>query len=123
MSHIALIEDNADNRLLIEAMIGHLYDVRSYEDGPTGLAGIRQSRPAVLLLDISLPGMDGIRVLQAIRADSELAQLTVIAVTAHAMDGDREHYLSLGFDGYVVKPIVDERVLLDAIREHLGPDA
>lgn len=115
MNHIALIEDSADNRLLIEAMIGHLYDIVGYEDGPSGLEGIKANRPMLLLLDISLPGMDGIRVLEAIRQDPDLKDLPVIAVTAHAMDGDRDHYLGLGFDGYVVKPIVDEQLLLDAI--------
>jgi CheY-like chemotaxis protein len=120
MNHIALIEDNADNRLLIEAMIGHIYDIVEYEDGQSGLAGMRASRPALLLLDISLPGIDGIRVLQYMKEDEALRDIPVVAVTAHAMSGDREHYLSLGFDDYVVKPIVDDAVLLEAIARLLN---
>ena len=76
-------------------------------------------RPALVLLDISLPGMDGTAVLAALRADPELKDLPVIALTAHAMAGDREKYLGLGFDGYLTKPIVDERVLIDGIAQLL----
>ena len=78
-----------------------------------------------MLLDISLPEMDGAEVLRRIRADAQLRALPVIALTAHAMSGDREKFLGAGFNGYVTKPIVDENVLLDAIQRLLpaGPPA
>jgi CheY-like chemotaxis protein len=119
MKRIALIEDNADNRLLARAILEELYDVEEYESGAEALAGLRRARPDLVLLDISLPAMDGTEVLRHIRADAGLQSLPVVALTAHAMSGDREHYLSLGFDAYVTKPIVDEQVLLDEIERLL----
>jgi CheY-like chemotaxis protein len=72
------------------------------------------------LLDVSLPEMDGTEVLRRIRADDRLRHLPVIALTAHAMATDREKFLAAGFDDYVSKPIVDENLLLDAIKSKLS---
>lgn len=115
MPLIALIEDNEDNRLLLQVMLGETYALAEYPTGPAGLAGIRARRPNLLLLDISLPGMDGLEVLAELRADPALASLPVIALTAHAMAGDRERLLAAGFDEYISKPILDESVLFQAI--------
>jgi len=113
---IAVVEDNPDNRLLLQALLADTYLIDEYEDGATALAGIVTSRPALVLLDISLPGMDGPEVLKRLRAAPTFAGIPVIALTAHAMSGDREKYLALGFDGYVTKPILDEEILFAAIR-------
>lgn len=120
MKRIALVEDNADNRLLVQAILEDSYQVEEYESGAAALAGLGRARPDLVLLDISLPGMDGIEVLREIRAAPSLAGLPVVALTAHAMAGDREKYLGLGFDDYVTKPIVDESVLLAAIGRLIG---
>ena len=120
MKRVAVVEDNPDNRLLVQAMLEDLYELSEYENGAEALAGLQQNRPDLVLLDISLPEMDGPEVLRNIRADENLRGLPVIALTAHAMAGDREKYLSAGFDGYVTKPITDENVLLDLI-DHLLP--
>ena len=112
---IAVIEDNPDNRLLLQALLDDKYDLDEYEDGPSALAGMAASPPALALLDISLPGMDGSEVLRRLRASAALAATPVIALTAHAMAGDRERFLGEGFNGYVTKPIVDEEVLYAAI--------
>ena len=112
---IAVIEDNPDNRLLLQALLDDKYDLDEYEDGPRALAGMGASPPALVLLDISLPGMDGSEVLRRLRATPPLAKIPVIALTAHAMSGDRERFLAEGFDGYVTKPIVDEEILNAAI--------
>jgi two-component system, cell cycle response regulator DivK len=121
MKHrLALVEDNLDNRILAHALLDDRYDLADYEDGAAALAGLAGSRPDLVLLDVSLPGMDGIEVLRRLRADPALAGLPVIALTAHAMAGDREKYLSLGFDDYVTKPIIDEQLLFLAIARHLG---
>ena len=120
MSIIAVVEDNPDNRLLLHALLDDAYDIVEFENGVDALAGLRAGRPDLVLLDISLPGMDGNEILAHIRADSALRSLPVIALTAHAMIGDREKYLAGGFDDYVTKPIVDEAILIGAIERGLG---
>ena len=118
---IAVVEDNADNRLLIDAILGETYRLDEYATGTEALERMPGNPPALVLLDVSLPGMDGLDVLARMRRDAVLRDVPVVAVTAHAMAGDRERYLAAGFDGYVPKPIVDERVLIEAI-ERLLPN-
>ena len=121
MKRIALVEDNPDNQLLIRVMLQDVYEVAGYETGTAALAGLRADKPDLVLLDISLPEMDGTQVLRSIRSDPALRALPVIALTAHAMAGDREKYLAEGFDDYVTKPILEESVLLEAIARALPP--
>lgn len=120
MKTIAVVEDNPDNRLLVRAILEDRYDVVEYAGGAEALHGMRATPPDLVLLDISLPEMDGTDVLALMRTDERLRALPVIALTAHAMAGDREKYLAAGFNEYVTKPIVDEAVLLDAIARFLG---
>jgi CheY-like chemotaxis protein len=120
MTTIAIVEDNSDNRLLLQAILDGLYDLVEYENGTDALAGLAGSLPDLVLLDISLPGMDGNEILSRIRADQRLRKLPVIALTAHAMSGDREKYLAAGFNDYITKPIVDETILLSAIDRWLA---
>lgn len=119
MKKIAVVEDNPDNRLLVQVILEPLYEVVEYETGFAALEGLPKEKPDLVLLDISLPEMDGSEVLRRIRADAQLRTLPVIALTAHAMTGDREKYLGAGFNDYVTKPIVDENILLDAIKRLL----
>ena len=119
MRTIAVVEDNADNRLLLQAILDGEYSLVEYDNGIDALAGLSASLPELVLLDISLPGMDGNEILIRIRADEKLRHLPVIALTAHAMSGDREKYLAAGFNDYITKPIVDETVLLGAIARWL----
>ena len=119
MKTIAVVEDNADNRLLLQAILDGLYQVVEYENGVDALAGLSAALPDLVLLDISLPGMDGNEILARIRADDRLRRLPVIALTAHAMAGDREKYLAAGFNDYITKPIVDETLLLQAMERWL----
>ncbi len=120
MKKVVVVEDNPDNRELVHVILSDVYDVTEYETGPEALEGIRRNRPDVILLDISLPQMDGPEVVRNIRADASLRDIPVIALTAHAMVGDREKYLAAGFNDYVTKPIIDEGVLLATIERWLG---
>ena len=120
MSTVAVVEDNADNRLLVRAILGDAYDVREFASGDEALAAFARAVPDLVLLDISLPGLSGLEVIARLRADARLARVPVVALTAHAMDGDRRRYLAAGFDGYVAKPILHETILLDAIARALA---
>ncbi len=119
MRKIAIVEDNPDNLLLFQAMLEGFYTVTAYETGPEALQGLQQQPPDLVLLDISLPEMDGTEVLRRLRQDPTLRHLPVIALTAHAMAGDREAFLAAGFDEYITKPILDEQILLHAVARFL----
>jgi len=118
---IAVVEDNDDNRLLLHALLDEQYELRDYEAGPEALLGMDAAVPELVLLDISLPGMDGVEVLSRMRRNDKLRHLYVIALTAHAMTGDRERFFAAGFNDYVTKPIVDETLLLKAIERAWPP--
>ena len=122
MKRVAVIEDNPDNRLLVEAILDDEYELIEFDNGPQALEELPASPPDLVLLDISLPGMDGTEVLRKMRSDPRLAEVPAIALTAHAMLGDRERFLAAGFDDYVSKPLVDEDLLLNAIAAQLDRD-
>ena len=120
MSHkVAVVEDNPDNRMLVQALLEDRYDISEYETGVEAVEGLPDNIPDLILLDISLPEMDGTEVLAWLRDRDDLRDVPVIALTAHAMAGDREKFLSIGFNDYVTKPIVDEDLLIDAIERCL----
>ena len=116
---IAVVEDNPDNRFLVQALLEDTYEISEFETGQEAVAGLLEDNPDLVLLDISLPEMDGTEVLAWIREQEVFKDLPVIALTAHAMAGDREKYLAAGFNDYVTKPIIDESVLLEAIERWL----
>lgn len=117
---LAIVEDNPDNRMLLEVLLGRDYELSVYDSGEAALAGIRTDPPALVVLDISLPRVDGTEVLRRLRADDQLRAIPVVALTAHAMPGDRDTFLTMGFDDYVSKPIVDVDILARAIRRLVG---
>lgn len=118
---VAVVEDNPDNRALVQALLEDRYDISEYETGVEAVEGLPDDIPDVILLDISLPEMDGTEVLAWLRGEESLKDVPVVALTAHAMAGDREKYLSIGFNDYVTKPILDEDILIDAIERCLNP--
>ena len=120
MKKIAVVEDNPDNRLLVQAILDDRYEISEYETGADAVAGLGADLPDLILLDISLPEMDGTEVLAWIRQQDVIKDTPVIALTAHAMAGDREKYLRAGFNDYLTKPIVDESVLTETIERWLG---
>lgn len=106
---VLLIEDNEQNRYLMTFLLEkHGYQVSEASDGVTGIELARASVPAVVLLDIQLPGMDGYAVARALRDLESLRAVPIIAVTSYAMPGDRERALAAGCTGYVEKPINPE---------------
>ena len=119
MKSIVVIEDNKDNRLLVRSLLSDFYNITEYETGFEALHGFRDSVPDLILLDISLPGMDGVEVLSQLRNDEKLRKIPVIALTAHAVSGDREQYLAAGFNDYIAKPIIDEDAFVQAIERWL----
>jgi CheY-like chemotaxis protein len=121
MARIVVVEDNADNRLLVRAILESDHDVIEYDSGVTALRCIADDAPDLILLDISLPEMDGVQVLRGLREDSRLQSVPVIALTAHAMSSDRSRFLEAGFDEYVAKPITDDSELQEKIRRLVEP--
>lgn len=103
---ILLIEDNEQNRYLVTFLLqARGWEVVHAADGPAGLALAGEIAPALILLDIQLPGMDGYAVARALRANPTLAAIPVVAVTSYAMSGDRERCIEAGCTGYLEKPI------------------
>jgi CheY-like chemotaxis protein len=103
---ILLIEDNEQNRYLVAFLLqARGWEVVHAVDGPAGLALVGEVNPALILLDIQLPGMDGYAVAEALRANPKLDAIPVVAVTSYAMPGDRERCMAAGCNGYLEKPI------------------
>ncbi len=112
---ILIIEDNPLNRQLARAILeqrGH--QVSEAVDVEGGWLELQQGNPQIILMDIQLPGGGGEYLLRKIRSNPSTARLPVIAITAYAMQGDRERFLDMGFDGYLTKPL-DTRAFGPAI--------
>jgi CheY-like chemotaxis protein len=106
MITILVAEDNAVNRELIRELLElRGYTVLEACDGQEALGIIERAQPDLLLLDIGMPVLDGFAVVRRIRESPRIARLPIVAVTAYAMQGDRERILDSGFDGYLSKPI------------------
>jgi signal transduction histidine kinase/CheY-like chemotaxis protein/HAMP domain-containing protein len=118
-SHILVIEDNQDNVITLKALLVDKYLISAAGNGIEGLQMAASLKPQLILLDISLQGMDGYEVLDELKKDEKLKSVPVIALTARAMKGDREALLAYGFDGYIAKPI-DNESFEKTINEYLG---
>ncbi len=106
MKKILVADDNAVSRELIrEVLEGADHEVIEASDGREALEKLREHQPDLAVLDIQMPVLDGIAVIQELRADPGFARLPVVALTAYAMQGDREKALALGFNAYITKPI------------------
>jgi CheY-like chemotaxis protein len=112
MPKILLVEDNEMNRdMLSRRLVKRGYEVVVAVDGQEGVVKARSEGPALVLMDMSLPVLDGWEATQALRADPATRSIPVIALTAHAMAGDREKALAAGCDDFDTKPIELERLL------------
>jgi len=107
MEHTVLyIEDNIHNRIIVRRILESKgYTVIEATDGISGLAMVEELKPALVLLDIGLPRMDGMQVASRLKANAELANIPIIALTASAMRGDRERFLAAGCNDYLSKPV------------------
>jgi CheY-like chemotaxis protein len=103
---ILIVEDNERNRKLVRTILEFRgYEVVECADGEPSLSLAKQHKPALVLMDIELPKMDGITALGRLRADPETAAIPVIAVTASVTSGERERVVAAGFNAYIAKPI------------------
>ena len=117
---ILVVEDNPDNMYVLDHLLTRKgYVVRQAVRGEEALALVRQEQPALVLLDMQMPGMDGYAVVRELRQLPELAALPIIAVTANSMPGDREQTLAAGCTDYLAKPI-SPRELLQLVEHYLG---
>jgi CheY-like chemotaxis protein len=116
---ILYVEDNFQNKRLVKKILeARGYEILEAEDGKQGVEMAFSEKPDLILMDISIPGMDGIEATQVIKQTPETAHIPVVALTANAMRGDRERFLAAGCDDYLPKPISTPD-LLRVIKEHL----
>jgi two-component system cell cycle response regulator DivK len=120
---ILIVEDNEKNmKLFRDVLVATGYRTLEATTGHEAVELAAEQAPALLLMDIQLPDLDGVRALDRLRADERTAAIPVLALTAQAMSGDRERFLAAGFDDYLSKP-VDVGELLRTVRIHCDRDA
>lgn len=114
---VLVVEDQEDNRRILSVYLEYVgYRVVSAVNGAEGVATAREQRPDVIVMDISMPVLDGYQALRLLREDPELGEIPVIALTAHALSTDREAVLAAGFDSYLAKPIEPRLVAAEVRR-------
>jgi two-component system cell cycle response regulator DivK len=119
MKTILIVEDVELNRDLLVQLLEEEHRLVLAADGQEALERASQARPHLILMDLSLPRMDGYEVTRRLKADPVLAGVPVIAVSAHAMHGDRERARECGIDDFLTKPI-DETLLFEKVAKYLG---
>ncbi len=119
MKTILIVEDVELNRELLAQLLEDRHRLVFAEDGAAALERAAETRPDLILMDLSLPRMDGWEATRRLKADPELARIPVIALTAHAMRGDKERARGCGCDDFLTKPI-DETLLFEKVARHLG---
>ncbi len=117
---VLCIEDNVSNMRLVGRIVeAEKHDFLTAADGADALGLIRRERPDLILLDINIPGVDGLEIARRVKADAALSAIPIIATTANVLLGDRERCLEAGCDAYLPKPL-DVRELQDVLRGYLG---
>jgi two-component system cell cycle response regulator DivK len=103
---ILVVEDNLDSReLVVKILKNRGYQIIEAEDGEDALEKAISERPHLILMDISIPKIDGYEVTKRLKSLEDFKNVPIVALTAHAMKGDREKFISIGFEGYISKPI------------------
>ena len=117
---ILVVEDNEMNMQLVEFLLEEGgFDILKATSGEEALAMTHgEPAPDLILMDIHLPGMDGLSVVRAMKSDNRTSRIPILALTAHAMRGDRDRFLEAGCDGYISKPI-DVKTFISSIEQYL----
>src|SRR5262245_29865792 len=117
---VLLVEDNPHNRKIFSGMLAHAgFTVVEAEDGQQALDAVARQLPDIILMDLSIPGIDGWEVTRRLKKDARTKSVPVIALTAHAMRGDEERAREAGCDHYLTKPISPKKVVAE-VRTILG---
>jgi CheY-like chemotaxis protein len=117
---VLIVDDNPTNLKLVAYLVrANGYEVDTAGDASSARAAIAANRPALILMDLQLPGIDGLELTRQLKADPATRDIKIIAVTAYAMKGDEDKALEAGCDDYVTKPI-DTRALPGTIAKHIG---
>ena len=116
---ILLVDDSPDNLILTQFLLeSEGFEVCTAEDAEKALKVLTTYRPGLILMDVQLPGMDGLQLMRLLRADPRWDDVIIVALTAYAMRGDEENALAAGCDGYITKP-VDTRTFASLVRDYL----
>ena len=120
---VLLVEDNEDNRIIYSTILKHAgFQVEEVGDGESAIEIARTLQPALILMDVSIPKVDGWEATRRLKADPATRRIPVIALTAHALQSDREKAAEIGFDEYIPKPAPPNDVL-QAVQRYLTPSA
>lgn len=121
---VVIVDDNPHNLKLARVLLsGEGYEVRTAVDAEEALRMLEEFRPLLILMDMQLPGMDGLELTRRLKADPVNCRIKILALTAYAMKGDRERALAAGCDGYIAKPIDIESLprTIAAMLDQSGP--
>lgn len=118
---VLLVEDNEDNRIVYSTILKHFgYNVTEALNGEEGIDKARTQKPDLILMDISIPIIDGWEATQVLKGDPETNKIPIIALTAHALASDREKAMEVGCDSYLAKPC-EPRAVVAEVQRFLGP--
>lgn len=118
---VLLVEDNEDNLVVYRTILEHVgFSVIEARDGEEGVNRARSDRPDIILMDISIPKMDGWEATERLKSDGATSSIPIIALTAHALEEDRVKAMRAGCDGYLAKPVEPRRVVQE-VEKFIGP--
>jgi len=118
---ILIVDDNSTNMKLVRILLASEgYDVRTAADAEEALNVLKEFYPRLILMDVQLPGIDGLELTRRLKSDPATRDITILGLTAYAMKGDKERIIAAGCDGYVPKPI-DTRTLPELLAGYLQP--
>jgi CheY-like chemotaxis protein len=118
---VLLVEDNEDNLVVYRTILEHVgYRVIEARDGEEGVSRARSDDPDIILMDISIPKMDGWEATVRLKDDADTSAIPIIALTAHALEEDRAKAMRAGCDGYLAKPVEPRRVV-EEVEKFIGP--